>query len=152
MFVLVVVLLMFVLPLGCTAVELAQYGAHLSILLVLGKWSVFWGIGVRLFTAGMRQIIKPGLTSEGILGISGEKVWILVRELGAANVGIGLVAIVSLWKTAWQSPAALAGGLFLGFAGILHGANKHREIEENLAMYSDLFVAAIVLVFFFKSF
>lgn len=152
MFVLVVVLFMFVLPLGCTAVELTQYGTHLSVLLVLGKWLVFWGIGVRLFTAGVRQIIKPGLTSEGILRISGEKVWILVRELGAANVGIGLAAIASLWKSAWQPPAALAGGLFLGFAGALHAANKHREFAENLAMYSDLFVAAIALVFFFKSF
>ena len=42
---------------------------------VIGTWFAFWAIGVRLFTAAVRQVIKPDLTSEGILGISGREAW-----------------------------------------------------------------------------
>ena len=81
---------------------------------------MFWAVGVRLLTAGARQIIKPGLTSEGILGIKGREAWQLVRELGFANVSIGLVGVVSLWKPSWRIPDAIVGGLFLLLAGIEH--------------------------------
>lgn len=97
MFVAAVTLLMFVCPALSVAVEVSVNNDHGALIDVVGKWFVFWAVGVRLFTAGMRQIARPGLTSEGILGIEGHAAWQLVRELGFANVAIGSIAVVSLW-------------------------------------------------------
>ena len=100
---------------------------------------------MRLFTAGVRQIAKPGLTAEGILGIKDKASWQLVRELGFANTAIGVVGIISLWVSEWRLAGALAGGLFLLLAGLEHINKKHRDSDENLAMISDLWIGVIGL-------
>jgi len=33
-----------------------------GLILLIGRWFVFWGIGVRLGLAGMRQVLQPGFT------------------------------------------------------------------------------------------
>ena len=114
---------------------------------VVGTWFVFWAVGVRLLTAGVRQVVKPGLTSEGILGIPGREAWLLVRELGFANIAIGTIGILSLWNAGWRPAAALAGGLFLVAAGVLHAVKSHRDTEENVAMVSDLVIGLLMLVY-----
>lgn len=146
MYIFAVVFLMFILPTLSVAIELVVNKNPGALIDLVTKWFVFWAIGVRLFTAGLRQIIRPGLTSEGILGIKGKQAWQLVRELGFANVSIGLVAIVSLWIPAWQPAAALAGCLFLLLAGAEHIPKKHRNFEENIAMYSDLIIGLLLAV------
>jgi hypothetical protein len=35
---------------------------------IVGKWFVFWAVGVRLLMAGIRQIVQPRYTAETILG------------------------------------------------------------------------------------
>ena len=117
MFYAAVVLFMVVLPSASVGIALAD-GGHGSTMEVVGTWFVFWAVGVRLFTAGVRQVVKPGLTSEGILGIPGREAWLLVRELGFANIATGTIGILSLWNAGWRSAAALAGGLFLVAAGV----------------------------------
>lgn len=119
---------------------------HLSIALV-GQWFLFWGIGVRLLAAGTRQIAKPELTAEGILGIKDKKSWQLVRELGFANLGVGLIGVLSLWLQDWRYAAALTGGLFMTLAGLEHIAKKNRNLEENIALYSDLFIGLIMVIY-----
>jgi hypothetical protein len=64
---------------------------------VVGKWWVFWAVGVRLLSAGIRQILQPRFTSETILGIKGAEVLMVVRELGFANAAIGTVGVASLF-------------------------------------------------------
>ncbi|MCZ4499147.1 MAG: hypothetical protein JWQ74_1700 [Marmoricola sp.] len=146
MFYAAVGLFMVVLPTGSVVVALAD-GGHGSTMAVVGTWFVFWAVGVRLFTAGVRQVIKPGLTSEGILGIPGREAWLLVRELGFANIAIGSIGILSLWNAGWRPAAALAGGVFLLAAGALHLVKKHRETEENVAMVSDLAIGLLMLAY-----
>jgi hypothetical protein len=82
MYIAAVSLLMFIFPIVSVLIESIANKNHAGLIALIGKWFVFWAIGVRLFTAGLRQIIKPGLTSEGIFGIKGKDAWILVRELG----------------------------------------------------------------------
>ena len=137
---------MCILPAVSVVVELIVNKHPGALIDLIGTWFVFWAVGVRLFTAGLRQIVKPGLTSEGILGIKGHAAWQLVRELGFANVSIGLVAIVSLWVTAWQPAAMLAGGLFLLLAGAEHIPKKQRNLEENIALVSDLAIGVLMVV------
>jgi len=145
---LTIILLMFVLPILSVANEVIA-GSDTHLLLLIGKWFVFWGIGVRLLTAGIRQVLKPDLTSDGILGIKGKEAWQLVRELGFANIGIGLIGFLSLNIAGWSFAAGLAGGLFLLFAGIEHVRKKNRNSEETLAMVSDLIVGLIGLSYAF---
>ncbi len=147
MYLAVVALLMFILPVLTIGLEYMINSMPDPFMEVVGINFLFWAVGVRLFTAGIRQIIKPELTSEGILGIKDKGARQLARELGFANVSIGLIATLSLWNHAWQMPAALAGGLFLILAGIEHIPKKHRNFEENIAMYSDLFVGLIMAAY-----
>lgn len=143
MYILTVLLLMFLLPL--VSVLLGLSADHAAVVDIIAKWFVFWAVGIRLFTAGLRQIIKPGLTSEGILGIKGTAAYQLVRELGFANFAIGLAAIMSLWHPDWRLGSALAGGTFLFLAGLEHIRKKQRNFEENLAMYSDLAIGLLMV-------
>lgn len=138
---------MFVFPVVSIVIDLLLGNNDTGLVAIVGQWFVFWAVGVRLLTAGVRQIIKPNLTSEGILGIKSKEAWQLVRELGFANVAIGLIAIISLWIAAWQPAAALAGGLFLLLAGIEHIPKKHRSLEENIAMGSDLFIGLLLFAY-----
>jgi hypothetical protein len=146
MFYAAVGLFMVVLPAASTGIALAD-GGHGSTMAVVGTWFVFWAIGVRLFTAGVRQVVKPGLTSEGILGIPGREAWLLVRELGFANIATGCVGILSLWNAGWRPAAALAGGLFLLAAGVLHALKTSRDTEENVAMVSDLAIGLLMMTY-----
>ena len=120
MYLTVVALLMFIFPAISVVVESMGSHNHTSLLMLIGKWFVFWAVGVRLFTAGLRQVIKPELTARDILGIKAKESWLLVQELGFANVSIGLLGICTIFKPEWLLPAALAGGLFYGLAGIRH--------------------------------
>jgi hypothetical protein len=138
---------MFLFPIASVLIESVANKNHAGLITLIGEWFVFWAIGVRLFTAGLRQSIKPGLTSEGILGIKGKEVWIIVRELGFANIAIGLAGIIALWKPEWRLAIAFIGGLFLLLDGIQHIASKQRNFEENVAMYSDLTIAILMGVY-----
>jgi hypothetical protein len=79
---------MFIFPTSSVGVELLFNRYTSSLIKIIGKWLIFWAVGIRLFTTGLRQIIKPKLISEGILGIKGRGVWQLVRELDLANISI----------------------------------------------------------------
>ncbi len=137
---------MFFLPVVSVVAEVIASKNHAPLIGLIGKWFVFWAIGIRLFTAGVRQVTKPGLTAEGILGIKDKSSWIVIRELGFANVSMGLAGIISLWQPDWRPAVALIGGLFLLLDGFQHIHNK-RNFEENIAMYSDLFIGVMMAVY-----
>ena len=148
MYLAVVLLLMLVLPVGSAAVELILHAASgPAVLIVAGKWFVFWGVGGRLALAGIRQIARPGLTLEGILGVKGDEAFVIVRELGFANLAIGTVALCSIFAPAWVLPSALAGLIFYALAGIGHVRKHERNRDENIALISDLFMAAVLFVY-----
>lgn len=140
----VVATLMFLFPLASIAIEGAGGRAALGAALV-GKWFVFWSVGLRLLMAGVRQVLQPEYTANVILGLESSESLLLVRELGFANLALGLVGISSLPFPGWRLPVALAGGVFYGLAGANHVLQPHRNQLENVAMTSDLFVAAILL-------
>ena len=75
-------------------------------MLLVGKWFVFWSVGVRLVLGGLRQFFQPRFTSEQIFSIKSDEVLPLVRELGVANFATGVVGIISLAKPSFTPPAA----------------------------------------------
>jgi len=140
----IVALLMFLLPAASVAAEVLVAGAPLALMLV-GKWYVFWAVGLRLFLAGVRQVLQPAYTAREILGLQGDESLTLVRELGFANLALGVLGLASLAEPAWRLGAALAGGIFYGLAGLNHVLQAHRNRLETVAMGSDLFAALLLL-------
>ena len=102
---------------------------------------------MRLGIAGIRQIAQTGFTSKEILGIEGRDVYPIVRELGFANLVNGMLGLISIWNPAWLLPAAFAGGLFYSLAGIGHLAKQARNLNEQVATYSDLIISIVLLGF-----
>lgn len=141
MYFLSVLLLMLVFPAG------SIYWEHLHsavpLMLLVGKWFVFWSVGVRLTLAGLRQQIQPRFTSKDIFGIESDDALPIVRELGVANLATGVVGLISLVKPGFVLPVAIAAVIFYGIAGIRHIGSSHRNTNENIALFSDLFAALV---------
>jgi hypothetical protein len=120
-------------------------------LVLIGRWWTFWAVGVRLFTAGIRQVIQPRFTAEQIFGIRDTAVLPIVREIGFANLSTGILGICSIFRSDWVIPAAVVGGLYYGFAGLGHVSQKNKNAKEYTAMTSDVFASLILAVFVLRS-
>jgi hypothetical protein len=142
----VVLLLMLIFPLASIGLETLVFHGPLVLPLVVAKWFVFWAVGVRLFTAGLRQAIDPDFTATQIFAFKTSEPVMIIRELGFANIALGTAALLSMLNPAWLIPAAIAGCLFYGLAGFNHLVKSHRNPTENLALFSDLFVFSILLL------
>jgi hypothetical protein len=116
MYVAMVLLLMFALPLVSVLVETLVLGSAPAIIPLLGRWFVFWSVGVRAFSAGLHQSLRPEFTARRLLGIQAVDSLQIVQELGFANTALGLIGILSLLHEDWVRPTAIAGCVFLGLA------------------------------------
>jgi hypothetical protein len=144
MYYLIVAALMLALPVLSLALEWS--GTHAPIdASMLCKWFGFWSVGWRLLLAGVRQIVQPQYTAEVILGLKNEESRILVRELGFANLALGVLGVLSVPVPSWRLAVALAGGVFYFLAGTNHFLQPHRNRQQNVAMLSDVFVASVLL-------
>ena len=128
MYLAMVLLLMIVLPVGSIAVDWLAGPAHLVPL--IGKWFVFWAVGMRLAAAGIKQVADPAFTASRIFGIADPASHVIVRELGFGNLSIGLLGLLTLLLPTWIEPAALAGGVFYGLAGAQHLVQGRRNTKE----------------------
>jgi hypothetical protein len=140
-----ITLLMGVLPGGSIIAERLLDNADLLVL--VGKWFVFWACGARLLLAGIRQIANPAFTAGTIFGIADRGAEKIVIELGFANTAMGLLSLASILRPDWVLPAAIVTGIYYGFAGGLHIRSAHRNRTENWAMASDLGVFAVLAVY-----
>jgi uncharacterized membrane protein HdeD (DUF308 family) len=145
MYLSIVLLLMLVLPVG--SIYLEHLHSATPLIILMGKWFVFWSAGVRLLLAGLRQFFQPRFTAEQIFKIKSDEALPLVRELGVANFATGVVGVASLAKPSFALPVAIAAAVFYGIAGIRHVAESDRNRNENIAMISDLFVSLIFGVY-----
>ncbi len=63
-----IALLLLVLPAASVAIEAALYPRAFGLIFLIGKWLVFWAVGIRLLMAGARQVVQPQFT-ENIFNI-----------------------------------------------------------------------------------
>ena len=143
-FIIMIVLLMFAFPIASLFVELFVFKTNTGFLFLMGKWFVFWGVGVRLFTAGLRQALQPQFTAQDIFGIRDTKPLVIVRELGFANCSIGLIGLCSVFNATWILPSAIAGDLFYGLAVLQHLLKKDKNATEMTATISGLLMFIIL--------
>jgi hypothetical protein len=147
MYFVIVVLLLFVLPLGSVAVEALWLGDAADTIQLAGKWFVFWGVGVRLFIAGVRQVLQPQFTAESIFAIKDGGAFAIVREVGFGNLAMGTLGLLTLPKPGFLVPAALVGGLYYGLAGAGHLFRGQRNFAGQVAILSDFFIFVVLGVF-----
>ncbi len=114
--------------------------------LLIGKWFVFWATGIRLFSAGISQSSNPAFTA-GIFKMSTRESYTIIRELGFANISLGVMGILSVLNEQWRMLAAISGALFFGLAGIQHLFKKSGSFNETIAMIGDLFVLVVLLLY-----
>jgi hypothetical protein len=141
----VVALTMFLLPTLSVAIELGVHPA--PVMLLVGKWYVFWAVGVRLAMAGVRQLFQPEFTAREIFHVRGDEALTLVRELGVSNFAVGLVGLAAIAVPTFVLPSAITAGVFYGVAGARHVLESGRSRNETVAMVSDLFAFAVLAAF-----
>ena len=113
MYLLATLALMLVLPVASVLIEaLARHGT-MPLIVLIGKWFVFWSAGVRLILAGLRQFFQPSFTAEQIFDLKSAEVLPIVRELGIANFSAGVVGVLSLIEPGFVLPAAVAAMIFM---------------------------------------
>lgn len=142
--------LTFILPTVGFLVEYFTTGTTLTFDL-FGKWFIFSAVGLRLFLAGIKQVINPEFTAKQIFHLDSAESFPILRELGFANFCFGLTAIVSLFKPEWRIVCAFASGLYFGIAGMQHGFKKTAGINEKFALWTDLIIFIVLLILFIKS-
>ena len=104
-------------------------------------------MGVRLLLAGLMQTLRPQFTAERIFDVKAPAALGMVREIGFGNIAMGTIGALSLWLGGWLLPAAVAGGLYYGLAGLGHVVRGGGNPMERVAMVSDFFIFAMLALF-----
>jgi hypothetical protein len=151
MYIAIVVGLMLIFPVASIALDCLMHDHGVLNVAVVAKWFVFWAVGVRLFVAGLRQIVQPRYTAETILGVKDPDATLIVRELGFANTAIGSAGVASICLAGWTSPLGVIGAIFYSLAAINHVMHKRRSKIQNAAMISDFYAGAILLIICFAT-
>jgi len=146
-YLILILTLMLVLPLISIGIDAAFFAETDSLLALMGKWFVFWALGIRLELAGIVQMRQPEFTVKKMFGVDSPESYHFIRELGFATFSMGLLAILSLPFPDLRPGAALVGGLYMGFAGIYHAIKKPATGNEWVAMLTDLMIAALMAVY-----
>jgi hypothetical protein len=141
-----VILLLLVFPAGCVVAEAFTPHGAADVMLLVGKWFVFWAVGVRLFIAGVRQVAQPQFTAD-IFEVKDRTAHAIVREVGCGNLAMGILGLASLARPDWVVPAAIVGGLYYGFAGAGHLIRGNRNFNGQVALVSDLLIFVLFAVF-----
>jgi hypothetical protein len=147
MYFIIVILFLLVCPLASVAIEAFRFHESVTSLALIGRWWTFWAVGVRLFVAGIRQVVQPRFTAAEIFEIHDPSALPIVREIGFGNLSMGTLGICSIFRPDWVVPAAIVGSLYYGLAGLGHLREKNKNAKRYTAMASDWFAAGILAWF-----
>ena len=134
------------LPAAGVIAEFFMWKSGLRLSELMLKWFVFSGVGLRLFTAGLKQTCDPAFTSKKIFKINDEACLPVVREIGLADISFGTIGLLSFVFPELRIASAASGGLYLGLAGIAHLVRKQNSGKETFAMISDLYIFAVLII------
>jgi len=139
------VFLLLILPLAAALCESIAEDEAFNMRTII-KWFVFSAVGLRLFTAGIKQASSPEFTAINIFRMRTREGYVVIRELGFANIALGVMGILSAIHDNWRILASVSGGLFFGLAALQHTGNKKRSFNEVIALIYDLAVFLILLL------
>lgn len=150
-FVTISIALLFILPSITILLESITEDIPMHWSLV-GKWFLFWASGIRLFTAGIRQTSNPEFTATKIFRFTTKESFVVIRELGFANIAIGSMGILSLINEHWRLLAAITSDIFFGLAALQHFSRRPDSFNEYVALIYDSIVFVILCFFCVLSF
>ncbi len=142
----IVMTMMLIMPLICFIIEghKKQYTIERFC-----KWFLFWIGGIRALTAGAMQFFNPSYTMQ-LLQV-GEESRIMIMELGAAQFGIGVLGILSLFKARYRTSVAISYGCFLLGASYIHLSRLDMaHWDEIMSLVGDVLLVAIVVFYLVK--
>jgi hypothetical protein len=146
-----IALLLLIFPVASIVAEKLLAADTFGVVFLVGRWFVFWSVGVRLFVAGVRQTLQPRFTAEEIFAVRDPGSFAIVREVGFGNLSMGILGLCSVIRFEWIVPAAIVGGLYYGLAGTGHLFRTGRNAKESIALISDFFISLVLLAFVLKS-
>lgn len=141
-----VIIFFTVLPVVGVIADVLILKSEINIFSLMFKWFVFSGVGLRLSSAGLKQLINPSFTAKEIFKVNEENSFTIVREIGLANISFGFIGVLSFFLPEFRLAAAASGGLYFGLAGCLHLFNKRKSRDEIFAMISDYFIFFILVI------
>lgn len=144
-----IIALIFVLPLLSLFAEWLLRTNVINVASSAGKWFIFYAGGLRLFIAGIRQITNPSFTAKKIFHFKTDESFFVIKELGFANVCLGLTGVISICLMQWRVVSAFSCGLYYGLAGLGHFARKTAAGNEKFAMITDIIAFIILMVYVF---
>jgi hypothetical protein len=115
------------------------------------KWFIFWGVGIRLFFKGVRLASTPQITGLSVSSFKNRESYLLLLELGFANMALGSMGILSVINDQWRLIAAIAGAVYFGLADMLRLLKKTGSRHELVALvYNVLVFAGLVVYLIFQ--
>ena len=140
-----------ILPLICILIEIAIIKRKNKSVIFKNtslKWLCFWVVGFNAISAGVMQAFNPSYTAN-LLHVAMSD-FIIVEELGFAQLGIGIVALLSLKWVKFRKPAVMAYGIFIFGCTVIHflrfSAIEMGEIISTLNDIWILILAALIVI------
>ncbi len=106
------------------------------------KWFIFWGVGMRLFFKGVKLASAPQFTGLNLSSFKNRETYLLLLELGFANMALGSMGILSVINDQWRLIAAIAGAVYFGLADMLRLLKKPGSRHELVALLYNVLVFA----------
>jgi len=135
------ILLVAVLPIFAAAIEscIDHVGLNWS---TYWKWFIFWGVGIHLFFKGIKLASAPQFTGLSLSSFKNSERYLLLLELGFANMALGSMGILSVINDQWRLIAAIAAAIYFGLADMLRLLKKPGGRHELVALLYNLLVFA----------
>ena len=128
-----------VLPIAAAALESRVDQLPLSWP-IYWKWFIFWGVGIRLFFKGVKLASTPQFTGLSLSSFKNRESYLLLLELGFANMALGSMGILSVINDQWRLIAAIAGAIYFGLADMLRLLKKPAGRHEGVALVYNVLV------------
>jgi hypothetical protein len=128
-----------VLPIAAAALESRTDQLALSWP-IYWKWFIFWGVGIRLFFKGVKLASTPQFTGLSLSSFKNRESYLLLLELGFANMALGSMGILSVINDQWRLIAAIAGAIYFGLADMLRLLKKPTGRQELVALVYNVLV------------
>ncbi len=112
---------------------------------VFCKWFTFWAIGISAVTAGFMQIFNPAYTAN-LLNVNMSD-FVVIQELGFANLSMGSLAVLSLKQKNFRLPAAIVYGAYILLCAAIH-VTRIKEISygETVSLVADVWIMIISIL------
>jgi hypothetical protein len=133
------VLLIVICPVLSALIE-SRFDHTASMGYTLFKWFVFWAVGIRLFYKGIRLASSPHFTSMNLSRWRNRDSYVLLLELGFANMSLGTMGILSVINDQWRLIAAISGGVYYGLADMIHLVKKPMGQMDMVQLFYNLIV------------